>query len=164
MKLKTIVVALAAALSASAYAGDDHVNQPQPRAQGADSGVTQPQAQDSQQQGREAQAQSPELVKQAQQALKDKGIQVGAVDGQWGPQTQQGVKQFQQQQGLQASGQLDQQTVAALGIGGQSSSAGGSSRGSAGVRQGVSGSSSGMKAPAHSPSGSYNGDYSEGSK
>jgi peptidoglycan hydrolase-like protein with peptidoglycan-binding domain len=62
-------------------------------------------------------------VSQIQQALNDKGFNVGPVDGQMGPKTKAALKQFQQAQGLQASGKLDQQTVAALSIGTSSPSA-----------------------------------------
>ena len=55
-------------------------------------------------------------VRQAQQALKDKGFDVGQIDGQMGPHTQQALRSFQQQQNIQSSGQLDQQTLAALGV------------------------------------------------
>ena len=56
-------------------------------------------------------------VSQIQQALNEKGYSVGAVDGQMGPKTKSALKQFQQAQGLQASGKVDQQTLAALSIG-----------------------------------------------
>ena len=56
-------------------------------------------------------------VSQIQQALNEKGYNVGAVDGQMGPKTKSALKQFQQAQGLQASGKVDQQTLAALSIG-----------------------------------------------
>ena len=54
-------------------------------------------------------------VSQVQQMLLDKGYSVGTVDGQMGAKTKSALKQFQQSQGLQASGQLDTQTLAALG-------------------------------------------------
>src|SRR6476469_3208797 len=53
-------------------------------------------------------------VSQIQQALNAQGYSVGAVDGQMGPKTKAALKQFQQAKGLQASGKLDQQTVAML--------------------------------------------------
>lgn len=53
-------------------------------------------------------------VSQVQQALIDQGFDIGTVDGQMGPKTKAALKQFQQQKGLQASGKLDQQTLAAL--------------------------------------------------
>jgi peptidoglycan hydrolase-like protein with peptidoglycan-binding domain len=85
-----------------------------------------PQAQSGQ--SAQAQSQSPELVKQAQEKLSAAGHDAGAADGKMGPKTQAALKEFQQSKGLQASGQLDQKTVAALGVssGGSSSSAGAS--------------------------------------
>jgi len=55
-------------------------------------------------------------VIQLQQALNEKGFNVGAADGQMGAKTKAALKQFQQAQGLQASGQIDTQTLAALNI------------------------------------------------
>jgi peptidoglycan hydrolase-like protein with peptidoglycan-binding domain len=55
-------------------------------------------------------------VRKLQQQLKDQGIDPGPVDGVMGPLTQQGVQVFQQQQGLAASGNLNQQTLNALDI------------------------------------------------
>ena len=66
-------------------------------------------------------------VSQIQQALNDKGLNAGPVDGKMGPKTKAALKQFQQSQGLQASGQVDQQTLAALTINGSSASASASS-------------------------------------
>ena len=63
-----------------------------------------------------AQAQNPETVRQVQQKLKDIGHDVGPVDGQFGLKTQQALRDFQQKQGIQATGQIDQQTMAALEI------------------------------------------------
>lgn len=65
-------------------------------------------------------------VKKVQQALKEKGQDPGAIDGVMGPKTQEALKAFQQQQGLTASGTLDEQTKQALGIN-QGASAGQSS-------------------------------------
>lgn len=62
-------------------------------------------------------ARDPTVVRQVQQSLKEQGYEVGAVDGIWGPKTESAVRQFQQAQGLDASGQLDQQTLAALDVG-----------------------------------------------
>ncbi|HSU44516.1 MAG TPA: peptidoglycan-binding domain-containing protein [Casimicrobiaceae bacterium] len=58
----------------------------------------------------------PALVRSAQQALKQKGFDAGAVDGQMGPSTESALRKFQQAQGLPPSGDLDQQTLAALGV------------------------------------------------
>jgi murein L,D-transpeptidase YcbB/YkuD len=55
-------------------------------------------------------------VRSAQAALNDKGYNVGSVDGQWGPNTQSAVRQFQADRGLTQSGTLDSSTLAALGV------------------------------------------------
>jgi peptidoglycan hydrolase-like protein with peptidoglycan-binding domain len=58
----------------------------------------------------------PALVRSAQQALKQKGFDAGAADGKIGPTTESALRNFQQAQGLPLSGNLDQQTLAALGV------------------------------------------------
>jgi Putative peptidoglycan binding domain len=58
----------------------------------------------------------PEQIRQAQMVLKQKGFDVGLADGIMGPRTRKAVTAFQQQQGLQATGQIDQRTVTALGM------------------------------------------------
>lgn len=50
------------------------------------------------------------LVKKAQQALVEKGIDPGPVDGFWGPRTKSGVMEFQKKEGLTVSGRLDDAT------------------------------------------------------
>jgi peptidoglycan hydrolase-like protein with peptidoglycan-binding domain len=77
---------------------------------------TSAQASSSQASSGAAMQQDESSVKQAQQALNDKGFNVGTPDGIAGPKTQAAVRKFQQQQNIGASGQLDQQTLAALGI------------------------------------------------
>ena len=67
--------------------------------------------------------QDPELVKQVQTKLNEQGHDVGAVDGVIGPKTQKGLKEFQTSKGIKATGQLDQETMSALGVSG--SAAGG---------------------------------------
>ena len=62
-----------------------------------------------------AQASSP-MVRSAQQALNDRGYDVGPVDGIYGPSTQDAVVRFQQAQGLSQTGTLDAQTLSALGM------------------------------------------------
>ncbi|HJU22811.1 MAG TPA: peptidoglycan-binding domain-containing protein [Casimicrobiaceae bacterium] len=59
---------------------------------------------------------NPETVRSAQQALNEKGFNVGTVDGQMGPNTEAAIKKFQQSKGLPESGNLDEQTLAALGV------------------------------------------------
>jgi hypothetical protein len=63
-----------------------------------------------------ASAYDPSLVRSAQQALNDKGYNVGAADGQWGPATQDATRRFQQSSGLPATGELDRSTLTALGV------------------------------------------------
>lgn len=114
MRLSHILIAGAAAVSFSAIAAGEQKNQ-------------QPQAQ-SQQSGQHSQ-QSQDTVKQVQEKLSAAGHEVQA-DGIMGPKTQAALKEFQQKQGLQASGKLDQQTLAALGVSeGASASTGSSAAG-----------------------------------
>jgi peptidoglycan hydrolase-like protein with peptidoglycan-binding domain len=58
----------------------------------------------------------PEQIRQAQMVLKQKGFDVGLADGIMGPRTRKALIAFQQQQGLQATGQIDELTVTALGV------------------------------------------------
>jgi peptidoglycan hydrolase-like protein with peptidoglycan-binding domain len=59
---------------------------------------------------------SAEQVKAVQQALKDKGHDPGEVDGKMGPKTQQALRDYQQKEGLKATGRLDSETAAKLGV------------------------------------------------
>jgi peptidoglycan hydrolase-like protein with peptidoglycan-binding domain len=67
---------------------------------------------------------SPEQVRQVQIMLNEKGFNVGEPDGVLGLRMRQALIAFQQRHGLQVTGQIDQRTVAALGVniqqGGQS--------------------------------------------
>lgn len=55
-------------------------------------------------------------VQQIQTKLNEQGFDVGPVDGKFGPKTRQALRQFQQKQGIETTGQIDQQTLAALGV------------------------------------------------
>lgn len=55
-------------------------------------------------------------VRQVQQALDKDGFKAGRTDGRWGNETRAAVKQFQQSKQLQATGRLNEQTVADLGL------------------------------------------------
>jgi peptidoglycan hydrolase-like protein with peptidoglycan-binding domain len=57
-----------------------------------------------------------EQVKAAQQALKDKGHDPGAVDGVMGPKTRSALKDFQKTEGIKDTGRLDQDTMSKLGV------------------------------------------------
>ena len=206
MKLKVIVIAVAAALSTGAFAADEAKKDT--KAGGKDSApVTQQQQgaknggsasagsssagngsasagasgkQAGQQRNAEGsgdkamsrgagQAHSADMVKQVQQSLKDKGIDAGPVDGKFGPLTQKGVKQFQEQQKLQATGRLDQQTLSALGVSGSASAGAGQAapaKDGAKASGGASAGASGQAAPAKDgakASGSASGGASAGS-
>jgi peptidoglycan hydrolase-like protein with peptidoglycan-binding domain len=58
------------------------------------------------------------VVKAAQQKLIDDGYNPGPVDGIAGPNTRAAVNKFQGDQGLPQNGQLDQNTLAKLNVGG----------------------------------------------
>jgi hypothetical protein len=53
-------------------------------------------------------------VRQIQERLQANGLYRGRIDGIDGPETRQALSQFQQNNGLQATGRLDRQTMASL--------------------------------------------------
>ncbi len=53
-------------------------------------------------------------ITQIQKALRNKGLDPGAIDGIWGRNTIAAVRQFQMQQGLEVDGIVGPQTTAAL--------------------------------------------------
>jgi peptidoglycan hydrolase-like protein with peptidoglycan-binding domain len=55
-------------------------------------------------------------VEKIQQSLDDKGFKSGQVDGKWGPLTMSALKDFQKSQNISSTGDLDGQTIAALGL------------------------------------------------
>ena len=59
---------------------------------------------------------SDETVRRAQEALERAGYEVGTPDGQLGPRTVAAVKRFQTDRYLPLSGNLDETTLAALGL------------------------------------------------
>jgi len=61
-------------------------------------------------------------VERAQRALKDAGHDPGAIDGVAGAQTRAALEAYQRQHGLNASGRLDDATLAKLGAGEASAS------------------------------------------
>lgn len=128
MKLKPITAAiLTAVLSVGAYAASEPATQQRQSQAGQDRSMPQSQGMERSQ----AQAQSSDTVRKAQEALKDKGFDAGPVDGIMGPKTEQAVKKFQESQAkLKATGKLDQQTLSALGVEGKASPAMGSTPGS----------------------------------
>lgn len=103
---------------------------------------------------KQASGQSSDLVKQAQQKLSQAGHDVGKPDGIMGPKTQAGLKEFQEKKGLQASGQLDKQTLAALGVSGEVTTGSAATGGSTSGQSQSSSSSPSPAAPAASGSSS----------
>ena len=59
---------------------------------------------------------SQQAVRQVQGRLRSLGFYNGALDGQWGGETQAAVTRLQQNRGFQPNGQLDEQTVRAMGL------------------------------------------------
>jgi Putative peptidoglycan binding domain len=99
-------------------------------------------------------------VMRAQQALKDKGLYDGQVDGKLGPQTRTAISQFQRQNGLKQSAQLDQQTLGDLSNGGgvnDSGSRRGNSAGAAGSRDSVPGNAPGASGASEGGGGASSG-------
>jgi peptidoglycan hydrolase-like protein with peptidoglycan-binding domain len=119
-KLKHVAFAgiTALAFSQIAFAGDMK-NEPSARQE-------QPQQQQS-----TAPGMDQGTIKQAQEKLSSKGHDV-QTDGVLGPKTQAAVKEFQEKEGIQASGRLDQETLAALGVEEGSAGTGSSSPASSG--------------------------------
>jgi peptidoglycan hydrolase-like protein with peptidoglycan-binding domain len=66
---------------------------------------------------------TPDMIRNVQQTLQQDGSYHGRVDGVWGPSTQAAVRGYQQQHNLNATGQLDQDTLAAMNLGGQNNAA-----------------------------------------
>lgn len=58
----------------------------------------------------------PAAIRNIQARLRSLGFYDGGIDGQWGPETQVSVKRLQQNRGFQPTGQLDAQTVRAMGL------------------------------------------------
>ena len=61
---------------------------------------------------------SQDMVQQVQTHLQRAGNYNGSIDGLWGPATAAGVRSYQQQHNLNATGQLDGDTLASLNLGG----------------------------------------------
>jgi peptidoglycan hydrolase-like protein with peptidoglycan-binding domain len=106
MKLKPIVAVAAAILATSAFAGGEQYQQRQSRGS-SDWGSTQRVS---------TQSESPQVVRQVQQELNAQGYDAGPANGQFTARTERGVSQFQASQNISPTGQIDQQTLAALGI------------------------------------------------
>ncbi|OGW49164.1 MAG: hypothetical protein A2078_04325 [Nitrospirae bacterium GWC2_57_9] len=117
----------------------------------SDPAMQQSQSGSEQQMSQGAMTQDPATVKQVQQALSNQGFDPGPADGKWGSKSQGALKKFQQSQGMQASGQLDQQTLASLGVSG--AAAGGGGQGSTEDQSGAGGQPGDMPDQQSSPGG-----------
>jgi peptidoglycan hydrolase-like protein with peptidoglycan-binding domain len=109
--------------------------------------------------GGAAAAGGSEQVKAVQQALKDKGHDPGEIDGVMGPKTQAALRDYQQKEGLKATGRLDSATASKLGVQAKadtssSTSPAASPSGSSSTGASSSSSPSGSSSSATSPSGS----------
>lgn len=78
------------------------------------------------------QAMSSDLVRDVQRGLASRGYDVGPQDGIYGDSTEQALRKFQRDQRMNASGQVDAQTLAALGVVGGANAAPANQRASAG--------------------------------
>jgi murein L,D-transpeptidase YcbB/YkuD len=58
---------------------------------------------------------NPDKIRQVQQALQNKGFDPGPIDGIFGPKTKEAVRNFQDRYGMKADGEIDNQTLYALG-------------------------------------------------
>jgi peptidoglycan hydrolase-like protein with peptidoglycan-binding domain len=59
-------------------------------------------------------------ITQLQETLRDKGYYSGQVDGVLGPQTREGIRQYQKSENLPVTGHLDGETSGKLGVGPES--------------------------------------------
>src|SRR5207248_5695335 len=59
---------------------------------------------------------SDDTIRRAQEALERAGYEIGVPDGQLGPRTIAAIKRFQTDRYLAVTGQLDETTIAALGV------------------------------------------------
>lgn len=57
---------------------------------------------------------TPDTVRGVQQTLRQDGMYHSNVDGVWGPATQAAVRDYQQRNNMNVTGQLDQATLASL--------------------------------------------------
>ena len=103
-------------------------------------------------------AQDAELITKVQSALKDKGLDPGPIDGLMGPRTSRALRDFQIQNDIQVTGEINKGTLDRLGIkgsflgrvGSSFKAAGGAVAGAAttGAKATASGATTGAKATA----------------
>ncbi len=120
----TAVLALSALVSVAACSGGQQEAATQPAPAPAAAPTPPPAPPPSNPQDNQA---DHDLVRQVQTTLKQNHMYRGRVDGAWGRMTERAVRQFQQKNGLQATGQLDDATLKAMNLQPASSSSGGAS-------------------------------------
>ena len=115
--MRKIAIALlaTAVIGSPAIAASDNQQQPQTTQQSQSKNQPNNQAAQNNQ-PISPQSLSRTKIRQVQQALDKDGFKAGPTDGRWGSETENAVKQFQQSKQIQANGQLDQQTIADLGL------------------------------------------------
>jgi peptidoglycan hydrolase-like protein with peptidoglycan-binding domain len=92
------------------------------------------------------------VISQIQKRLAAEGYGPGTADGVWGPQTEAAVRNFQQDQDLNATGQLNQEPIAILLVPAESGSMEAAGDQGAADQQTQGGSSAGESSAAQSPS------------
>ena len=113
MKTVAAVVALTLAVAGSAGAQSTKSKELEPDLKpghGTSQAIDPPGANRSAAQG------SGPRIEAIQQALKDKGLDPGPVDGRMGAKTIAAVRELQKKEGLQPTGRLDAQTLDRLGL------------------------------------------------
>ena len=115
-KLIAIAVASMGLVAGGALAHDDQMNGQQSQ---YDQSSVSPSAQSSEQSMQQSaqSSEDSETVKQVQSALANQGYDPGSIDGQLSSQTQDALKQAQHDNGLSETGQIDDNTLIALGVG-----------------------------------------------
>ena len=96
-----------------------------------------------------------EQIRRIQIVLNEKGFSIGRPDGRLGPRTIRALTAFQRRQGLEVSGRLDSQTVAALGVSNVSGARGGAQGAGQSSTTGQGGAGS-QQAPAQQNQGARN--------
>lgn len=108
MKLHRMVIAIASASSVSLGSFSFAQSSQQPSAA--------PESQTMSQEPASSPTEAPAgvVIIEIQQRLAAEGHDPGAIDGVWGPQTEAAVRDFQRANDMNATGQLDQETIAIL--------------------------------------------------
>ena len=115
MKLDKIVIAALALSATAAIAGGTHKHST------AQTASSEPNATMASGSAATNATLDSDTIRQVQTALNSKGFDAGSPDGQVSAKTKSALKKFQQAQGINQSGSIDGQTLAALGVQGSAS-------------------------------------------